>query len=152
MSGTVRALVSNTQNLMRTLEEKNYSMFFASRVLQCTLPSNLWLWLFFFVSFSSLFLKFYVFFFFSGPNVKSFFSAKIIEKAEQYLGVAMTYTLIELVKDNVEVWFTEVSKYQPETSIVKDQAVPTKEISNLVRATFYLDLCFKTCMRNLISF
>ncbi|XP_065215881.1 RWD domain-containing protein 4 [Planococcus citri] len=45
--------------------------------------------------------------------VKDFIATKIDEKAEQYLGDAVIYTLIELVKDNLDTWMVEVSKNLP---------------------------------------
>lgn len=65
-------------------------------------------------------------------QVKDFISEKINEKAEQYLGVAMTYTLIELVKDNLENWFIEVSKQLPVKVSPKEEITLVEEVSNLV--------------------
>ncbi|KAK7576677.1 hypothetical protein V9T40_012963 [Parthenolecanium corni] len=62
-------------------------------------------------------------------NVKNFFKEKVDEKAEQYLGVAMTYTLIELVKDNLESWFIEVSKHQPSKPVPQVEEQLSEEIA-----------------------
>lgn len=68
----------------------------------------------------------------SGHYEKHFFIHKINEKAEQYLDVAMTYTLIELVKDNLEAWFVELYKKKPTNPIEKTEEILPKEMSKLV--------------------
>lgn len=67
--------------------------------------------------------------------MKDFIFEKIDEKAEQYLGVAMTYTLIELVKDHLESWFLEVSKHQPVKVQHKEEVALVEDVSNLVSVT-----------------
>lgn len=57
----------------------------------------------------------------------------------------MTYTLIELVKDNVESWFTELSKHQPTKSVAKVEEQLTEDISAMVRSYFMLPKNFVKC-------
>ena len=54
----------------------------------------------------------------------------------------MTYTLIELVKDNLDTWFTEVSKHQPKTLRTSDRVLSTatEEMNNLVRGCFVMNV------------
>ncbi len=44
----------------------------------------------------------------------------------------MTYTLIELVKDNLNSWLTEVTRYAP---VKEKMAEVTEELSNTVSLT-----------------
>lgn len=73
----------------------------------------------------------------SGHYEKHFFLDKINEKAEQYLDVAMTYTLIELVKDNLEAWFVELYKNKPTNPVEKTEEILPKEMSKLVMLFTY---------------
>ncbi|XKL61169.1 hypothetical protein PGB90_008226 [Kerria lacca] len=66
-----------------------------------------------------------------GPFEKKFISDKINEKAQQYLGVAMTYTLIELVKDNLNSWFTEVYQQRPIKSFPEIEEILPDVISQM---------------------
>lgn len=55
------------------------------------------------------------------------------EKAEQYLGDPVTYTLIELVKDNLENWLLQVSKQHPIQEQPKQEEVAlVEEVETLV--------------------
>lgn len=45
----------------------------------------------------------------------------------------MTYTLIELVKDNVDTWFVELSKHQPTKIVLKAEETLLEEVSTMVR-------------------
>lgn len=44
----------------------------------------------------------------------------------------MTYTLIELVKDNLESWFIEVSKHQPSKPVPQVEEQLSEEIAAVV--------------------
>lgn len=69
---------------------------------------------------------------------KNFFKEKIDEKAEQYLGEAVTYTLIELVKDNVESWFEEVAKHKPSKPVPQVQVEQLSEEIAAVVSSFHI--------------